>query len=33
MKRAPDLRFTLDASIAEGDRVLGLLDSIKEEES
>lgn len=33
LKRAPDLRFTLDESIAGGDRVLGLLDSIKEEES
>lgn len=33
LKRAPDLRFALDASIAEGDRVLDLLDSIKEEEA
>ena len=33
LKRTPELRFALDASIEEGDRVLALLDSIKDQET
>ena len=30
LKRAPELKIELDGSIAEGDRVLALLDSLKD---
>ena len=33
LKRTPELRFALDGSIEEGDRVLALLDSIKDQET
>lgn len=33
LKRTPELRFSLDGSIQEGDRVLALLDSIKDQET
>ena len=33
LKKTPDLRFVLDASISEGDRVLDLLDSLKDQET
>jgi ribosome-binding factor A len=33
LKRTPELRFVLDASIEGGDRVLALLDSIKDQET
>ena len=32
LKRTPELHFVQDTAIAEGDRVLSLLDGIKEEE-
>ena len=32
LKRTPELRFAVDASIAEGDHVLALLDSLKDQE-
>jgi ribosome-binding factor A len=33
LKRTPELRFSLDGSIKEGDHVLALLDSIKDQET
>ena len=33
LRRTPELRFTLDRSIEAGERVLALLDSIKNQES
>ena len=33
LKKTPELRFALDASIEEGDRVLALLDSIRDQET
>jgi ribosome-binding factor A len=32
LKRAPELRFELDEAIREGDHVLALLDSIRDQE-
>ena len=32
LKRTPELRFVRDTAIEEGDRVLSLLDGIKEQE-
>ena len=32
LKRTPELRFELDESIREGDHVLALLDSIRDQE-
>ena len=32
LKRTPELHFVRDTAIEEGDRVLGLLDDIKEQE-
>lgn len=33
LKKTPELRFALDGSIEGGDRVLALLDSIKDQET
>ncbi len=33
LKRTPELRFVLDSSIDEGDRVLALLDGIQDPEA
>ena len=33
LKHTPELRFTFDESIEEGDRVLSLLDALKEQEN
>ena len=33
LKRTPEIRFVLDASIREGDEVLALLDRIREQEN
>ena len=33
LKHTPELRFTFDGSIEEGDRVLSLLDALKQRET
>jgi ribosome-binding factor A len=33
LKRTPELRFVLDEAIREGDQVLALLDTIRDEET
>lgn len=33
LKKTPELRFILDESIREGDRILNLLDSLKDQET
>jgi ribosome-binding factor A len=33
LKKTPELRFVLDRSVKEGDRVLELLDSLKDQET
>lgn len=33
LKHTPELRFVFDESIEEGDRILGLLDALKQQEN